>query len=197
MCFCHSLLCTESVTHFWFCNTQRDPRHLWPLRHLIRVMRKHDLTNRKTKTKIFREHPQMTILNINFKHYNRSDLTLAKIRNSCDVLSHKPVWVSAVAAIRPALFLRLTLRHALPGQWTSVGARNWQDQDSFFLNSLNTFALFSSSLGGHYHFEMWRLKRASLWQFKSFGLSFWQGVRVCTGVGAGWVGMFNPKDLYL
>ena len=61
---------------------------------------------------------------------------------------------SALTAIRPALFLRLTLRHALPGQWTSVGARNWQDQDSFFLNSLNTFALFSSSLGGHFHFEM-------------------------------------------
>ena len=96
---------------------------------------------------------------------------------------------SAVAAIRPALFLRLTLRHALPGQWTSVGARNWQDQDSFFLASLNTLALFRSSLGGHFHFEMWRKKRASLWQFKSFGLSFWQGVWVCTGVSrCRWVG---------
>ena len=28
-----------------------DPGHLWPLRHLIRVMRKHDLTNKKTTTK--------------------------------------------------------------------------------------------------------------------------------------------------
>ena len=41
----------------------------WPLRHLIRVMRKHDLTNKKTTTKTktstmtktFRDHPQWGI----------------------------------------------------------------------------------------------------------------------------------------
>ena len=47
-----------------------NPRDLWPLRHLIRVMRRHDLTKKKTKTKTktktmtntFKRHLQMTIL---------------------------------------------------------------------------------------------------------------------------------------
>ena len=40
----HSL--TESLTQWLLILTlQSDPRDLWPLRHLIRVMRKHDLTN--------------------------------------------------------------------------------------------------------------------------------------------------------
>ena len=62
---------TLSLTHFWFWNTQRDPRHLWTFGHLLRVMRKHDLTNKKTKTKTktmtmkitttFREHLQRAI----------------------------------------------------------------------------------------------------------------------------------------
>ena len=43
---------------------QSDPRALWPLRHLIRVMRRHYLTNKKTKTttttktNTFRKHLQ-------------------------------------------------------------------------------------------------------------------------------------------
>ena len=40
---CHSL--TDSLTHsqyFYFWHTKSDPRDLWPLRHLIRVMRRHD-----------------------------------------------------------------------------------------------------------------------------------------------------------
>ena len=53
---------------------KRDPRDLWPLRHLIRVMRRHDLTKKKTMTKTntktktmtksntFREHLQWAIL---------------------------------------------------------------------------------------------------------------------------------------
>ena len=40
----------------WFWNTQRDPRHLWPLRHLINVLRKHDLTNEKTMQRQRRIH---------------------------------------------------------------------------------------------------------------------------------------------
>ena len=37
---------TESLSEWFFILTlQSDPRDLWPLRHLIRVMRKHDLTN--------------------------------------------------------------------------------------------------------------------------------------------------------
>ena len=31
--------------YFYFWHTKSDPRDFWPLRHLIRVMRKHDLTN--------------------------------------------------------------------------------------------------------------------------------------------------------
>ena len=46
---CHSL--THWLTHwltdwqyFYFWHTKSAPRDLWPLRHLIRVMRRHDLT---------------------------------------------------------------------------------------------------------------------------------------------------------
>ena len=50
-----------SVSHSPF---EKHPRPLWPLRHLIRVMRKHDPTNKRTATKTktntmtntFREH---------------------------------------------------------------------------------------------------------------------------------------------
>ena len=46
---CHSL--THSLRHSqYFYLWQSDPRDLWPLRHLIKVMRRHDLT-KKTKTK--------------------------------------------------------------------------------------------------------------------------------------------------
>ena len=32
--------------YFYFWNTKSDPRDLWPLRHLMRVMRRHDLTKK-------------------------------------------------------------------------------------------------------------------------------------------------------
>ena len=35
---------THSVRYFYFCHTKSNPRDLLPLRHLIRVMRRHDLT---------------------------------------------------------------------------------------------------------------------------------------------------------
>ena len=35
---------TDWVSHFYFCHTKSNPRDLRPLRHLIRVMRRHDLT---------------------------------------------------------------------------------------------------------------------------------------------------------
>ena len=43
---CHSLTdsLSQSLTHFYFCHTKSNPRALLPLRHLIRVMRRHDLT---------------------------------------------------------------------------------------------------------------------------------------------------------
>jgi len=55
---------------FWKTQWQSDPRGLWPLRHLIRVMRGHDLTNKKTitktktktKTNTFRKHLQRATL---------------------------------------------------------------------------------------------------------------------------------------
>ena len=36
-------LVTHSLTHFYFCHTKSNPRDLLPLRHLIRVMRRHDM----------------------------------------------------------------------------------------------------------------------------------------------------------
>ena len=44
---CHWLTdwVTESLSHFCFLTLKSDPRDQWPLRHLITVMRKHDLTN--------------------------------------------------------------------------------------------------------------------------------------------------------
>ena len=42
-------LVTHSLTHwgyFYFWHTKSGPRDLWPLRHLIRVMRRHDLTEK-------------------------------------------------------------------------------------------------------------------------------------------------------
>ena len=47
-----------------FCWKKSDSRDLWPLRHVIRVMGRHDLNNKKTmtKTKTYREHLQRAIL---------------------------------------------------------------------------------------------------------------------------------------
>ena len=63
---CHSL--THWVTHWLLLLTlQSDPRDLRPLRHLIRVMKRHDMTKKKwtktnTKTKTFWEHLLRAIL---------------------------------------------------------------------------------------------------------------------------------------
>ena len=48
---CHSL--SDWVTHFLFLTLKIDPRDQWPLRHLITVMRKHDLTNILTNLNFF------------------------------------------------------------------------------------------------------------------------------------------------
>ena len=37
---------THSVRYFYFCHTKSNPRDLLPLRHLIRVMRRHDLSEK-------------------------------------------------------------------------------------------------------------------------------------------------------
>ena len=38
----HSL--TDWLSHFWFWHTKSRPREMWPLRHLFRVMRRHNMT---------------------------------------------------------------------------------------------------------------------------------------------------------
>ena len=44
---CHSLTHSQ---YFYFWHTKNDPRDLWPLRHLIRVMRRHELTEKDLPT---------------------------------------------------------------------------------------------------------------------------------------------------
>ena len=60
------LLCLLPLTIRVFTTLQSDPRDLWPLRHLFRVMRRHDmtkkLTKKMTKTKTFWEHLLRAIL---------------------------------------------------------------------------------------------------------------------------------------
>ena len=66
---------TDSLSDFLILTLQSDPRDLWPLRHLIRVMRRHDLTKMYTYPLTYlptylpvwvftylREHPQGVIL---------------------------------------------------------------------------------------------------------------------------------------
>ena len=64
---------TQSVTDFYFCNKKSNPRDLWPLRHLIRVMRRHDLTKKDLPTYLptslhpyIREHHSRAYLSMTF-----------------------------------------------------------------------------------------------------------------------------------
>ena len=63
---CHWL--TDSLTHwltdslFWKTLPKSTLRNLWPLRHVIRVMRRHDLTNKKTMTMTKTNTKTMTML---------------------------------------------------------------------------------------------------------------------------------------
>ena len=89
--------------------SKSDPRDLWPLEHLIRVMRGHDLTNKNTMTKTSTKTKTMTETMTKtipetcdiWDTYNNFDkweaefmtifvawhlrVTLDSIRNSCDV----------------------------------------------------------------------------------------------------------------
>ena len=73
---CHSL--TDSLSHwgyfyFWHYRVT-PPRDLWPLRHLIRVMRKHDLTNMLKILTFFDNFQQfLTILTI-FNFFGNFDI---------------------------------------------------------------------------------------------------------------------------
>ena len=54
--------CTSLITRsFYFLTSKSDPRDLWPLRHMIRVMMRHDLTNKKTMTKTNTKTKTMTM----------------------------------------------------------------------------------------------------------------------------------------
>ena len=54
--------------------SESDPRDLWPLRHLIRVMRGHDLTNKKTMTNTKTKTMTMTKTNTFWDHLQRATL---------------------------------------------------------------------------------------------------------------------------
>ena len=73
---------TQTITVFHlspanFCRskkTKSDPRDLWPLRHLTRVMRGHDLTNKKTITKTNTKTKTMTKTSTFRDHLQRATL---------------------------------------------------------------------------------------------------------------------------
>jgi len=47
-----SLITDHSLSHFWFLTLKSNPTDLWPLRHLIRVMKRHDLTQKNLPTNV-------------------------------------------------------------------------------------------------------------------------------------------------
>ena len=57
-----------------FTTLQSDPRDLWPLRHVIRVMKGHDLTNKKTMTNTNTKTMTMTKTNTFWEHLQRATL---------------------------------------------------------------------------------------------------------------------------
>ena len=83
--------------------SKSNPRDLWPLRHLFRVMRRHDMTKKNYKDKYIREHPKGAIIgtcDIWDTDYNSDKwepefitifvtwqliVTLDSMHNSCDV----------------------------------------------------------------------------------------------------------------
>ena len=69
---CHSL--THSVRDLLKTQQQNDPRDLWSLRNLIRVIRTHDLTNKKTMTKTNTKTKTMTTTNTFREHFQRATL---------------------------------------------------------------------------------------------------------------------------
>ena len=111
-------LITDWLSHwqyFYFWDTKSDPRDVWPLRHLIRVMRRHDLTKKYLHTYPLsyphictstREHPKGAIIcicDIWDTEHNTDNwepglmtiivtwqliVTLDSICNSCDVFMY-------------------------------------------------------------------------------------------------------------
>ena len=67
-------LVTHQLTHFTDWYTKSNPRDLWPLRHLIGVIRRHELTKKKTMTKTKTETKTMTKTNTFREHLQRATL---------------------------------------------------------------------------------------------------------------------------
>ena len=76
-------LLSEWVT-FWFWNTQQDPSHLWPLRHILGVMKKHDRTNKKTTTNT----KTMTMTSTFREHLQRAIFVTCDICSDCMIRKH-------------------------------------------------------------------------------------------------------------
>ena len=77
---CHSL--TDSVSHIFFCHTKSNPKDLLSLRHLIRVLRRHDLTEKDLQNlKIFRKSenfPEIVIKNCHQKFSSKIEINVWK-----------------------------------------------------------------------------------------------------------------------
>ena len=79
----------------WQIHLENNPRHLWPLRHLIRMIRGHELTNNNTVTKTIPQTCDIRDTNYNSDNWEPEFMTtfvawqlratLDSIRNSCDV----------------------------------------------------------------------------------------------------------------
>ena len=77
------LLAWAPLTIREFTTLQSDPRDLWPLRHLIRGMRRHNTTYLQFLMTIFDDNWEPEFMTIFFIW--QSIVTLDSIRNSCDV----------------------------------------------------------------------------------------------------------------
>ena len=67
-----------------FCMDQNYIQHyFWPFRHLIRVMKKHDLTNKKTMTKTKTKTKTMTKTNTFREHLHRAILETCDLWGIC------------------------------------------------------------------------------------------------------------------
>ena len=99
----------------WKCQIHLG-RLLWPMRHLTRLMRRHDLTNKKTKT--LREHPQ--------RNTHEIPITFLTLENYNFNIHCHPVCYNLHERMMTAqwyrpihfLFLRLSLDPNIHGPWS-------------------------------------------------------------------------------
>ena len=82
-------LVTESLTHLLFLTLKSDPRDQWPLRHLITVMKKHDLTNILTMLNFFDNLWQFLTISDNFWQFLTILTIFVKLIKNC---WPQPIW---------------------------------------------------------------------------------------------------------